>query len=143
MNKVFSRASLAVAAGFVAVAAGGFISGYAYGTHSKPAVTMPPIAPGARSYRGGYMRGNRVVGTVSSLSGTAMTIKTASGAMVNVSLAGAPTIVDSSGNSLTASSIHNGDTVLVTGTRHSDGSITAVRVRDNTSTGSNSSAGGA
>lgn len=91
-----------------------------------------PLAPGGgfggRGFRGGYNRGGRVLGTVQTVSGTTLTIKTASGAITTVSLANNPSITDGSGNTVAASNIKTGDGVMVIGQVQTDGSVIASRV---------------
>lgn len=124
--------------GAVAVAAVSFVAGMQVqkvvarsATSANGMGSAQPRAGGFGGPGGGQagFRRNGTFGQVASISGTTMTVTSRSGATVNVSLASNPTVTDSSGNQAAVSSIQTGDSVAVMGTRGSDGTITATRVR--------------
>lgn len=114
------------------VAIGSFLGGVQFQKSIKPTVsanqnTNLPTIPG-----GGFRRGGRpTIGTVTEVGGSSLTIKTATGAAVTVSLTSNTTISDDTGNTITVSGVKVGDSVAVVGAVASDGTITARRVRLN------------
>lgn len=87
---------------------------------------------GGGAARGGFRR-RGTIGTVSSINGNTLVVKTQSGVSTNVSLANNPTIITSTGTTGSASDIHTGDSVVVRGATGSDGTVTAQQVRVNPS----------
>jgi hypothetical protein len=91
---------------------------------------------GAGLGRGGGMR--PTLGVVASTTGTTLMITGRNGSTITVSLSGSPAISNGSTTGLGASDIKVGDTVAVTGTTGSDGTLAATRVLINPSFGGRS-----
>src|SRR5581483_1881251 len=89
---------------------------------------------------GGPASGYFTVGTVADKHGSTLYVKDQSGTTIRVRTK------DSSKVTRTASSspkgVHPGDTVIVTGTKHGDGSITASSIRATSKAASSASGGG-
>jgi cytoskeletal protein RodZ len=87
---------------------------------------------GGFSGRGGRMGMRPTFGTVSSISGSNLTVTTDASTTVTVTLSSSTQITDGNGATATAGSIKTGDTIAAFGTTSSDGAtITATRIRLN------------
>jgi hypothetical protein len=102
----------------------------------------------ARAFAGGGAAGapggNSTVGTISSVDGKSLYLTDTAGNTVKVALSSATTITKSLG--VSARSVHPGDTVIVSGLKGSNGTITAATLNDTgnrgaTSAGSSSTSG--
>jgi len=80
-----------------------------------------------RAFPGGMGRG--VSGTIESISGTTMTVKSVDGSSKIVILPSSASITKSATGS--AADLVTGETVMVTGTTNDDGSVTAVNIQLN------------
>jgi hypothetical protein len=94
-------------------------------------------ASGAPGAGGGFRRGNGTFGQVSSIDGTTSMVvaNSRSGANVTVSFSSSTTVTDGTGAASSIGAIQVGDTVVVTGTKAGDGSVTATSIRLNPSFG--------
>lgn len=130
-----------IVAGIIAVilVAVSFVSGMQFQKSLKPAVAVAggqgKAFGGVAGGRGGRFGGARpIFGTVTSISGTTMTITSQTGNTVTVLLAGNPTI-SNNGASASVSDIATGASVAVVGTAGTDGTIAATRILLNPSFG--------
>jgi Domain of unknown function (DUF5666) len=93
------------------------------------------MARGAYGGGPGYRRGGGTFGQVTSVTPTSIVIQSRSGSNVTVALSSTTTVLDSMGATSSISAIKTGDTVMVSGTTNSDGSVSAARVLINPSFG--------
>jgi hypothetical protein len=131
--------------GFLAVAGlafwGGIVVQKDFLTKAVTALTASVQSSGTAGAAGGgsgrRFGGRPTLGTVSSLSGSTLVVKTSS-ADVTVDLTSS-TMITNGGSAASVSDIATGDTVAVIGTAASDGTVTATRVLLNPSFGGASS----
>ena len=122
----------------VVIATVGFIGGMQVQKHLGTKTTAAAAGGGFGSGQGaGFRRGGGgTFGQVTSINGTTSMVvqDSRTGTSVTVSLSGNPTITDA-GASSSLSAIATGDTVVVMGTKASDGSVAATRILLNPSFG--------
>ncbi len=116
----------------VVIAAGGFFGGMAYGkgqattttTASARPANMPgqPLAGTPQAGQGGMLAGE-----IQTIDGNGFTLTDSSGKTVQVNVTGTTLIQKQTSVSL--SDLQQGDTVMVSGTQASDGSVTARSVQ--------------
>ena len=130
-----------MAVAILIIAGGAFWGGMAYQKSRQPTTLSRSGGPQGGGFGGGQFNGaNRpTFGQVSSINSTDMVVASRFGGNVTVQLDSNPTVTDGSGNSASVSDIQTGDTVIVQGSKNSDGSITAQSIRINPSFGGGSS----
>lgn len=120
---------------------GGFYGGMTYQKGKQPAFPGGTFrvgnfnGNGAARNRGGatFIGGGAVRGTVTSISGTTVTVKEANGSSKLVILGGSTAITKSA--SAAASDVTVGQTIAAFGTSNSDGSVTASTIQLNPAEG--------
>jgi hypothetical protein len=144
-RKLITPPTLGLAA--VAIAAGGFIGGVEVQKHQgggsgKATGSSLPAAFASR-FRGGGAgpaSGDFTTGTVANKHGSTLYVKDQSGTTIRVKTKSSSKVTRTASSSPRA--VHPGDTVIVTGAKHSDGSITASSIRATSKAASSSSGGG-
>ena len=131
--------------GVLVVAGASFFGGITYqknhGGTATATASNGQTATGQRGFGGAGGRRGGTFGTVSAVSGTTLTIASRTGTNVTISLSGNPTITKSDGTAGALSDIAVGDTVIITGTADSSGTVQATAIRLNPNFGGG--AGGA
>ena len=142
------RSRIVLGVAFIGVALLAFAGGMEFQhTRTKTLATTPAAGqfgstnPSGSGRFSGFGGQRPTFGQVTSISGSTMVVQNQSGSSVTVSLSGNPAITDATGATVTSSDIQVGETVVVSGTTSSDGTITATRIRLNPSFGNNSSSG--
>jgi hypothetical protein len=142
-RKLVTPATLGLAA--LAIAGGGFIGGVevqkGQGGSSTPAASQAASfasrggGGGARfGPPGGQQAGDFTAGTVANKHGRTLYVKDQSGNTIRIKTSSNAKVTRTASTS--ANGVHPGDTVIVTGTKHGDGSITASSIRATAKTAS-------
>ena len=152
-RKLITRTTLGVAA--VLIAAGGFIGGVEVQKHqggSSPSSSGLPAGlasrlggganggGGAGAPGGGAASGDFTTGTVANKHGSTLYVKDQDGNTIRIQTSDSSKVTRTAATS--SNGVYPGDTVVVTGTKHSDGSITASSIRATSKTAAASGGGG-
>lgn len=133
--KLVIVAAIAIAAG-----AGGFFGGMTYQKSKQPTFRTGVFGAGNMMVRdgggqatqrrsGGMMGGGMIIGEIASIDATTMTIKTVDGGSKIVILGSGTAYKKTVDGSLT--DVKQGDTVSISGTTNTDGSVTATMIQLN------------
>lgn len=135
------RLATPMLAGAVALLLAGAAGGYLLGSRGPGAASTSVVSPAAagsfdpysgagpcgRCGSGSFGRGGRgAAGTIDSVNGTTITLTTRNGRKINVTAAGTVTVTVRSPGSI--ADLKAGQSVVVSGQRGADGSITANRI---------------
>lgn len=126
-------AAVAVVAGGIGFAAGHYTAGKTAGASASPGSAGNFGGQGGGGFGGrsggGFRRGFGVRGTVTTVSGSTITVNDANGTTRTITVSSSTSFISGSDRSAASESdIKTGDTLLASGQTGSDGSVTATRV---------------